>query len=55
VIFLIFAPFELIRCQEMQAKHQQGRLDSIAGDISKLQKNQQVPSLCDHFSSRDQW
>lgn len=31
-----------IKCQEMQAKHQQGRLDSIAGDISKLQKNQQV-------------
>jgi len=26
----------------MQAKNQQGLLDSIAGDIAKLQKNQQV-------------
>jgi len=31
-----------IKCQEMQAKDRQGRLDTIAGDIAKLQKNQQV-------------
>jgi hypothetical protein len=31
-----------IKCQEMQAKNQQGRLDVIAGDIEKLQKSQQV-------------
>ncbi len=37
-----------IKCQEMQAKNQQGLLDAIATDISKLQKNQQVT-----FQNRD--
>jgi hypothetical protein len=34
----------------MQAKNQQGRLDTIAGDIARLQKNQQVTHFFIIFS-----
>ena len=42
-----------IKCQEMQAKNQQGRLDTIASDIAKLQKNQQVSRLLSKCGSHN--